>query len=551
MTSNLTRSVITLRTPASVLAAILLLATPVFSSPSSTPPEGAELARDWIDRTATFFEEHEEYQIPRGSMWKHFVNIEHFVRMRTVDGVLPTAADRVRAWEIGHARRSPASLSAGGWFTIGPPNISGRIVDLKFHPTNPQIVYAAAASGGLWISNDGGDTWRTTTDDLPSLAIGAVCVLPTHPDVVLIGTGEGINWSYVVYGVGIWKSTDAGETWNPTSLTHEITDNHGFHVMEANPITGTILAGANDGLWRSIDEGDTWTQVRTGGDYYDVKWKPGSATRVYATKGDASQGNNIKVSTDDGLTWAIAGAGQPPSSSVSKTKIAVSEANPNVIYAHYGSSQTYGTLGIYRSTDNGATWQPRNTTLNISGGQGGYAVTIAVDPDDSERVIAGGIQLYLSTDGGVTFTETGAGTPLGDETAVHFDHHAAAWEPGSTSNLWVGTDGGCWRSTDEGDTWSPRRDGLVTTQYYDVFIDPGDPEFTMGGSQDNGLTWAEESDHESKGNRQSPGTVRELIGYLLAAHGGNQGHRAPEGQGQHKEQNRRRKENTRAESGWM
>jgi ligand-binding sensor domain-containing protein len=462
-------------------------ASPRPAAPTPVPTRESNLAADWVDRTDRFFRAHPELRAPRGSTWKHFVQIKWFLETRTLDGRLPTAADRVRAWEIGRQRRSAAPRRTTGWFALGPVNISGRIVDLKFHPTNPAKIYAASASGGLWISSDGGATWRTTTDDLPSLAIGAVCVLPTNPDVVLIATGEGIHWSYVVYGVGIWKSTDAGETWGPTSFGHDITDNHGFHVMEANPFTGTVLAGANDGLWRSTDEGETWTQVKVGGDYYDVKWKPGSATRVYSTKGGDTSGNRVKVSTDDGLTWTGAGTGQPSSSLVSKTRIAVTPADPSVIYAHYGNSQTYGTLGVYRSMDDGATWSARNTSLNISGSQGSYSNTIAVAPDDVDRVIAGGIQLWLSTDGGLTFAVTGDGTPLGDETAVHYDHHAIAWEPGSTGNLWVGTDGGGWRSTDAGSTWSMRRDGLVTVQYYDVCVAPSDPDLAIGGSQDNGL----------------------------------------------------------------
>jgi len=120
-------------------------------------------------------------------------------------------------------------------------------------------------------------------------------------------------------------------------------------------------------------------------------------------------------------------------------------------------------------------------------------VTIAVDPDDPERVIAGGIKLYLSTNGGLTFIETGAGNPLGDEDSVHVDQHAIAWEPGSSSNVWIGSDGGAWRSIDNGDTWRSRRDGLVTTQFYDVCLDSNNPEFIMGGSQDNGLPWVEKA----------------------------------------------------------
>lgn len=477
--------------PAMILAVVLLLAT---SLASSAPAEGGDSVRDRFARGAAFYAEHKELRVPPSSGWKHFARGERFVDMRTVDGVLPTAADHYQAWEIQRSRLSSAASARNGWFSIGPTNIAGRILDLKFHPTNPQIVYAGAASGGLWISGDGGDTWRTTTDALPSLAIGALCVLTAHPNVVLAATGDGLDWMYAFFGTGIWKSTDAGETWSQTSLSHQITDNHGFHAMEANPITGTILAGATDGLWRSTDEGDTWSRVLTGGHYYDVQWKPGSASRVYAAKGGSSSGNGIQVSTNDGLTWATAGTGQPASASISKTKIAVTPAGPGVIYAHYGSSQTGGTLGIYRSTNDGATWTPRNTSLNISGSQGMYAVTIAADPNAPLRVVAGGIELYLSTDGGVTFNETGDGDPLGDETAVHWDHHAIAWEPGPTSRLWVGTDGGPWESTDQGVTWSPRRDGLVTTQYYDVCLDAQDPGFTMGGSQDNGMIWAEEAD---------------------------------------------------------
>lgn len=462
----------------------------------------SSLVREWLDRSSAEFAGQDDSQLESNWRWKDYVRTRRFLEARTVGGVLPTAAQRVNAWRVRQERQKTLAAGGSDWTSVGPPNVSGRIVDLKFHPTDPKIVYAASASGGLWMSGDGGDHWRTTTDGLPSLAIGAVCLVPSDPNVILIATGEGLHWTYIVFGTGIWKSVDAGKTWNPTSLTHAVTDNHGFHVMEANPSTGTILAGANDGLWRSTDKGDTWVKVQAGADYYDVKWKPGSANRVYTTKGDASSGNGVLVSNDDGLSWSLIGSGLPPSNRISKTKLAVSPANPNLLYAHIGDTQTHGTLGIYRSTDNGATWSPRNTTQNISGGQGMYAVTIAVDPADTQRVIAGGIMLYLSTDGGQTFAETGGGTPIGDDTAVHLDHHAIAWEPGSTSNLWIGCDGGAWRSTDAGTTWQERRTGLVTTQFYDICLDPNDPDFTMGGTQDNGLPWVEKA-----GNPWFPSTL--------------------------------------------
>ena len=187
---------------------ILVLAGPSFAS--SSPAEGDQTVSDRFARATAFYAEHEELRTPPSSGWKHFVRGKRFLEARTVNGAFPTAADRARAWEAGRARRPSASPVTVGWFSLGPANIAGRILDLKFHPTNPEVVYAGSASGGLWISSNGGDTWRTTTDALPSLAIGAICVVPTNPSVVLAATGDGLTWMYAFSGAGIWRSADGG-----------------------------------------------------------------------------------------------------------------------------------------------------------------------------------------------------------------------------------------------------------------------------------------------------------------------------------------------------
>ncbi len=452
----------------------------------------------WLNEMARFYEIHPELKEQRGSGWKPYNRVKWLLESRMTDGRPPDFGARWEAWQARMEREAAvARAPLASWFAIGPVNMSGRIISIDFHPTNPDIVYVGAASGGLWKSDDGGDTWRTTTDELPTLAIGAICVLPWNPDIVLIGTGEGTGAYPGLFGVGILKSIDGGETWSTTSLSYPLSDMIGTNVIEANPYTGTILAGARDGLWRSTDEGETWTQIRSAGRWYDVKWKPGDSLRVYAAKGFGTGNNNVKVSTDDGLTWNTAGTGQPPGGEVGKTKIAVSAANPDVIYANYTSSVDYQSLGIYRSDDNGATWVPQNTTLNMVNSQGWYNLTLAVDPNDINTVIAGGVSLYRSTDGGVSLSQTGEGFILGNETDVHWDHHAIAYEPGSNSNVWVCTDGGVWKSTDDGATWSSRREGLVTYQFYDICVAQSDPTFMMGGTQDNGIpgrvdpdTWA-------------------------------------------------------------
>jgi len=464
------------------------LSSPILTAPAT--PRAAEQASvlDWFDRMERFFDANPDLKHRQGSGWKPYNRLRWAAERRMTNGNPPAPGARWDVWLV-KRERERVVVPRSGWFEIGPVHLSGRINDIEFHPTDPSIVYVGSASGGLWKSTDGGTSWSTSTAELPTLGVGAVAVLPWNPDIVLLGTGEGTPNIGRVGGVGVLKSTDAGLTWSPTDLSYPVSGiaGPGFHVMEVNAATGTILAGATDGLWRSTDEGETWTAVKVGGDYYDVKWKPGDPTRVYCAKGNADSGNNVKVSTDDGVTWAKAGTGQPFGWMIGKTKVAVSPAAPDVIYAYYTDSSITLSLGVYRSTDNGATWTVRNNDPLLVGGQGWYNLVLAVDPDDIDRVLAGGVYLLVSSDAGSTFVETGGGNLLGDETRLHVDHHGIAYEPGSTTNVWVTTDGGVWRSTDDGATWRSRREGLATYQFYDICAAQSDPIFSMGGTQDNGI----------------------------------------------------------------
>jgi len=435
---------------------------------------------EWLARMGERFEARPEWRFRSGTGWKPYQRLKWFHEQRRVDGQEPPVGARWRAWEEKRRREGIRVLPyASSWFSIGPENLAGRMLALAFDPTNSNVLYAGAASGGLWKSMDRGVTWTPVTDSTPTLAVGGVVVLPSDPNVVVIGTGEGTPNVDRIGGVGILKSTDAGATWNPTSLTYAVSQGHGFHFLEANPIRGTILAGATDGLWRSTDAGDTWTRVVAGGDWYAARWKPGHADSVFSAKGSESAGNNVKVSTDDGLTWAPSGTGQPSFAGNGKTKIATTPADPDVIYAIYVHRTADGVRGVYRSTDAGASWELRSAP-QIVGGQGWYNLTLAVDPDDANRVFAGGVPLHRSTNGGSTFAQIGAG--------VHVDHHDVVWVPGSASELFVATDGGVWESTDDGDTWIDRNSGLVTYQFYDICVNNhGDvPDFVMGGTQDQG-----------------------------------------------------------------
>jgi len=447
-------------------------------------PDPRDDAEEWMDSLKQLYEEQPELRTERGSGWMPYSRLRWWVdRRRSSDGSLPEFDARRRAWDVKRAREASMPRGEGpSWFQLGPTNHSGRMIDIEFHPLDSNIVYAGSAGGGLWKSTDGGDSWIPLTDELLNMAIGGVALVPSDPDIVLIGTGDGVNASGGQFGQGIFRSTDAGATWTPTSLSFPETNQAGFHVMAVHPELDVILAGSNRGLFRSTDAGENWAQV-SAGNWTDIQWKPGDAGVIYG----ARKSSGVNVSTDGGVTWSIAGVGQPTASLIDKTKIGVTAADPEMIYANFSRNSPPNTLAICRSTDGGATWEIRNDTLNMAGSQGWYNVTLVADPDDSEHLIAGGISLYNSTNGGTTWNRIDNGNPLGDATNPHLDNHVAAYEPGSTSDVWVGNDGGIWKSTNDGSTWTWRGEGLVTYQFYDICVAQSDPLFMMGGTQDNGI----------------------------------------------------------------
>jgi len=475
-----------------VAAAAILAQTPV----------GAEPRLPGFPALDAFYRERPSMVERRSSGWNP-ANRAHWL-LETRLAPPGTSAALARKAAFDERRRRAAGRrgdETSGWFSTGPFTNAGRVNDLDFDPRDPSVVYLATA-GGLWRSDDAGSTWLPRTDSLPVNEIGAVCVLPRDPDVVLIGTGLGSASTFLYrqggsgagpFGIGILRSTDGGASWEETSLGYPLGGSSGFSVIEANPVTGTLLAGSNAGLFRSTDDGETWTLVRAGGNYWDVKWKPGSATRVYLAKGrdpflnDATD-NGVYASDDDGLTWSLAGAGQPPGANLSQIKVGVTPADPSVVYAHYGEITTHATLGLYRSTDDGATWEVRNDTENMSINQSWYNCVLAVDPDDADRIVTGGVHLYRSDDGGLTLNQlTAYIDALGTPTRPHVDFHAIGYLPGSTSTLWVGSDGGPWRSFDDGVTWEERRRNLPTFTLYGLCVSESDEDFQIAASQDNAL----------------------------------------------------------------
>ena len=458
-----------------------VFAAAAFSSVAQAAPteKNSRSMMSWLDQMGAYYDAHPELKQTKGSGWKPYNRAKWFYEQRMVNGEEVPVGARYEICKIkNEMERANEASARSTWFTLGPTNFAGRMLDLEFDLLDPSTLYAGAAGGGLWKTTNNGGSWEPLSDETGSLAVNAICVAPSDSDIILIGTGEATFNIDRISGVGILRSTDGGATWNPTNVTYNESQGHGFHVMEANPLTGTILAGATDGLWRSTDNGATWTNVRPedgGTDYYDVVWKPGTNT-CYTVKGSASGGNGVKISTNDGLTFASGGAG-PPGFAIGKSKLAISAADPSKLYVHFTDVTAYSSLGTYLSTNDGATFTLRST-FDMVNGQGWYNLMFAADPNNADRLIGGGVPMFRSTNGGTSWASIGSN--------VHVDHHAIKYKPGANDELWVGNDGGVYQSTNDGSTWVDRNTNLVTYQFYDICVSQFSTNFVMGGTQDNG-----------------------------------------------------------------
>jgi hypothetical protein len=483
-------------TCALVVVALRLAAGPVQEAAAAPQASEALPVQDLFDEIDRYFESNPALKTTPGSGWKPYNRMKWFVERRLDGGRLPDPGARWRAWERKREREEQAPSLRSSWFSLGPVNFGGRMLAIDFDATDPSTVYAGAAGGGVFKSTDSGLTWAAVSDGVPSMAVGGLAVSRTDPDIVVIGTGEATFNIDRVNGVGILRSTDAGATWLTTGLSYPASLGHGFHVVTAGP-GGTFLAGGVDGLFRSADGGATWTEVEGTANsasfvngWYDVRWDPQDASRVYAVKGNDSGGNGVYVSTDDGLTWSFAGTGQPASGVFGKSKLGVSGDH---VYAFVGNPGFGGgVFGLLLSTDEGATWsQP--AASGIPTGQSWYNLSCTADPNNAPRVLCGAVTLARSNDAGATFNQVG--------TNVHVDQHALMYEPGSNIRVWALSDGGVYFSGTDGtfSSWQDRNNGVVSYQFYDICVNNGpDPYYVMGGTQDNGTdkwsgttTWAD------------------------------------------------------------
>jgi putative cell wall-binding protein/photosystem II stability/assembly factor-like uncharacterized protein len=394
----------------------------------------------------------------------------------------------------------PAGLAGlHGWEHRGPTAAGGRLVDLALAPDG--TLFAASASGGLWRSDDGGETLAPAWPPGEAPAVGAVAV--TAGGVVVAGTGEANagGGSLAYGGTGVRRSTDGGRTWEDAGLPTSGT----VADIEVHPTDPDVLwlaaggdlfrPGGERGVYRSGDAGRTWQLVlppatpTTGG--ADVAVDPADPDHLLAATWDRQRtpdrrryggpGSGLHRSTDGGRTWAPVGGGLPGFGADSgRIAVAFSPADGRRLYAVVTRGDGRAG-GLWRSDDGGTSWARVDDDPTYEPTQFEFAWwfgRVMPAPEDPDRVLVPGLALLESTDGGVGFRR---------DALVHADHHDVVWDPADPSRAWLATDGGLYRSAEGGRrlTWTPASVQPVG-QVYDVAVPPGAPDAVVAGFQDIG-----------------------------------------------------------------
>ena len=455
----------------------------------------------------------------------------------TADRILDAPRDRIAS------NATAPDRPVGAWTFLGPGNIGGRTRALLIDPNNPDVMYAAAVSGGVWKTTDAGARWSPVADLLVNLDVNSLAFDPKNSQTVYAGTGEGYfredirGTALPLRGNGIFVTHNAGASWEQLAATR-VADFHWVNdVAVSAHDSNRLYAATRTGVWRSADAGATWRNVlptTVKGGCLDLALRTDTAGDfLFASCGVLDQATVYRATNAESDAPFTAVFSQP---GMSRTSLAIAPSNPSIIYALAADSDQQ-LLGVYRSDHNGdpGSWLARvtktdpvlqNTMLltnpaaplcgnpNARTPMGWHCNVIAVDPRDPERVWAAGVDLFRSDDGGRTW---GIGSYWWADPIlpgfVHADQHVIVFDPrydGSTNKtLFAANDGGIYRTDDArapvalgnkaacepgntGMSWRSLNHNYGATQFYHGTVTP-DGRTYLGGAQDNGTVFGSPS----------------------------------------------------------
>jgi len=402
--------------------------------------------------------------------------------------ILFSATNLIAQVEMTPAKKALSNLS---WRSIGPANMGGRVSDVEGVAGNPNLVYVATASGGIFKTEDAGTSWKPIFEREGTISVGDIALEPGNPDVIWVGTGESNARNSVSFGDGVYKSTDGGKSWKHMGLKDTNTISK-ILVNPKNPDNIFVAAlghiwGKNEdrGIFMTMDGGKTWKKTLYIDDMHgasDLAIDPINPNILYAgmwnfgrkpwTFVSGSEKGGVFRSIDGGLTWKKIEKGLPKM--VGRVGLAVAASNTNVVYAIFESKGGV----LFRSDDKGETFRQVSKAQNIVA-RGFYYTTVTVDPTNENKVYAVASQLFRSLDGGRNFRRISRTT--------HIDFHSLWIDPKNPKRMWQGQDGGV-AVTYNGEAWE-YKNNFAIGQFYQISADNSEPFYRIsGGMQDNG-TW--------------------------------------------------------------
>ncbi|HEY1378143.1 MAG TPA: hypothetical protein VGF55_15180, partial [Gemmataceae bacterium] len=411
-------------------------------------------------------------------------------RLALAVGLALLAARPARA----DAPLGPEAYAALRWRCIGPFR-GGRTVAAAGVPAKPNVFFVGVCNGGVWKSTDSGRVWAPIFDGQPTGSIGAIAVAPSNPDVIYVGSGEGLQRPDLSVGDGVYKSTDGGKTWKHTGLR----DGQQVPALIVDPadpdrVFVAVLghpygANAERGIFRSTDGGATWAKVL----YKDentgaaaVTFDPTDARTVYAVLWSARQGpwengdwqgagSGLYKSADGGTNWKPLTAGLPtPAEGLGRIGLDVARSDPKRLFAIVDAPRAGG---LYRSDDAGESWRRVNGDPRLWG-RGGDFAEVRIDPKNPDRIYVANTACYRSEDGGKSFTCL-RGAPGGD------DYHTVWINPTNPDIILLATDQGAIVSVNGGATFGSWYN-QPTAQFYHVATDNRFPYWVYGAQQESG-----------------------------------------------------------------
>lgn len=426
-----------------------------------------------------------------------------------------------QAWQAAQALRPPVQPRSAVWQSIGPDNVGGRVLALAIDPTNPNFLWAGTASGGLWLSTtagEGADAWTRVETGFPALSVSAVVIQPDNANVMYLGTGEmslyqrglvGTPGARSTYGLGVLKSTDHGNSWAPTGLNWTFDQRRAVIAMKMDPHRPEIVwAATSEGLYKTTNAGTIWELKHDVLMAMDVVMDARDGDKVWVSHGQLNSVPNpgLYRSLDGGNSWVQLTTGLP-STDFGRCPLSIyspggggpgnPDTDPNILYAGCSNASTRQVVGLYKSTNDGTSWTRVNST-NWASSQAWYNNAVSVSPFSVSTVLCGGLDAYRSTNGGATLSQVSVwfagfegqippGGPEGPANYVHADHHVILWHPTIPSTVYIGCDGGVFKSTDSGVNWAGKNGGFETTQFYAGFASgAATGPLALGGLQDNG-----------------------------------------------------------------